>query len=399
MQRASQEIVVVGGGVMGAWAAARCAAKGTSVALVEQFNRGNSQGSSHGDGRIWRKAYDEDLYVDMMELSLELWGKLDGVMAETGMLAFADSRSRDVLDRLCDLFRRRNVSHDLLDATAARARFPQFGGVPECDAVFLEAAGVIYATRAVEATWRLAEELGVKTFEGQRIRAVDGTTLTTPDYTFEASKAAIFAPGAWLSPLSKRLFNFEIPTRVTAECVSYHRPADASYSVANGMPVFTMRIDNGLGPFGYYGIPAIDIPGVKVSAHHCGPVLDSNQLSGAANLPDRDENVLDANSRLVRTFWGPDRLDPTPFYTQRCLYTATPDHDYVLGRLPSNPKIILAGGGSGHAFKMGPAIGEALACLALNEPTPFDISQFKPDRPALVNARGHFPVPQPAYCK
>lgn len=58
-------------------------------------------------------------------------------------------------------------------------------------------------------------------------------------------------------------------------------------------------------------------------------------------------------------------LEPEPFLSQNCLYTSTPDHDYILDRVPGFDAVVLAGGGSGHAFKMGPAIGELCACLAL----------------------------------
>eukprot|EP00929_Paragymnodinium_shiwhaense_P011190 TRINITY_DN11666_c0_g1_i4.p1 TRINITY_DN11666_c0_g1~~TRINITY_DN11666_c0_g1_i4.p1 ORF type:complete len:123 (+),score=10.90 TRINITY_DN11666_c0_g1_i4:203-571(+) len=66
----------------------------------------------------------------------------------------------------------------------------------------------------------------------------------------------------------------------------------------------------------------------------------------------------------------------------------TPDSDYVLGPARGFDGVFLAGGGSGHAFKMGPAIGEAMASLALGESPPFDLAQFSPDRPALAADQG-----------
>lgn len=361
---------------MGAWAALRCAARGASVGLVEQFSRGHCFGSSHGDGRIWRKAYDEDLYVDMMELSLKLWP--EDVMKKTGLLCFED-KGKDVLKSLVSLFERRGLAHQEMEPGQVRSRFPdQFGGTPEdVRAVYLDEAGVLYADRAMMETWRRAEELGVETFENCPVLRVEDNTVVCEKGAFYGKKI-ILAPGAWLTKVAEEICGIEISTKITAECVSYHAPENDKYDVEH-MPVFMMRVDNGLGPHGYYGLPRIEVPGVKISAHHCGTVVDHGRVQMPTEA--KDETICASHARLVERFWPGGRLDPQPLRTQRCLYTTTPDHDYVLGDVGND--IILAGGGSGHAFKMGPAIGDALACLALREEPPFDISQFSPRRPAL----------------
>ena len=91
--------------------------------------------------------------------------------------------------------------------------------------------------------------------------------------------------------------------------------------------------------------------------------------------------VVASTSSLVQSMFP--HVEPTPFETQSCLYTSTPDHDYVLGHLPSSRRIVLAGGGSGHAFKMGPAIGDFCAALALAEEPPLGgrpLSRFEVGR-------------------
>ena len=91
--------------------------------------------------------------------------------------------------------------------------------------------------------------------------------------------------------------------------------------------------------------------------------------------------IVDANKRFVEAFFP--HLDPAPFLNDHCLYTSTPDLDYVIDAVPGFPNVVLAGGGSGHAFKMGPAIGAAAAALALGLDHPFDLARFKIDRPGL----------------
>lgn len=154
--------------------------------------------------------------------------------------------------------------------------------------------------------------------------------------------------------------------------------------------VFLPDDDNRLGPFGYYGLPMIDLPGIKASAHYCGPAVDPSHrplaAGGTARLSDEAEAeaaarvqavVRETTRYIAATF---PHVEHTPFVTQSCLYTSTPDHDYIISRVPGRPNIVLAGGGSGHAFKMGPAIGEAAAALALRDLPPFDLERFQVGR-------------------
>ena len=153
--------------------------------------------------------------------------------------------------------------------------------------------------------------------------------------------------------------------------MSYHAPLDDSaeashkLSVAGKMPVFVADVDNDVGEMdlGYYGLPIVDVPGVKVSAHHAGAHLPEGPsmrpLSAGgeahenrASVDERREEaaaettdaVLASNMRFINRFW-PGMLEVEPIKSQSCLYTATPDHDYILGPVPGKPGIFLAGGG------------------------------------------------------
>ena len=138
----------------------------------------------------------------------------------------------------------------------------------------------------MEATWGYAEHLGVTTVEHSPLTAVreeeGGVRVEASDgRSFLATSGLVLAPGAWLSSSAKALFGLHIPTRVSAETVCYFAPkvkseggaaaVDHSYE---SMPVFCSAHDNGLGAFGYYGLPMIDVPGIKASAHYCGPTVD-----------------------------------------------------------------------------------------------------------------------------
>ena len=425
------DVCVVGGGVMGSWAAARAAERGASVALLEQYEPASTHGSSHGDGRIFRFAYEEAVYVDMMELSLKYWKELQAsesepLLATTGGLNIAPRGSAVHLERLAQTYDARGLDYERLSAAAVFARFPQYQPAEHLEALFQPDYGVLFASKATRATWERARRSGARVATGARVERLcadgDAGALRIEYSTAEGgmgavrSKALVLAPGAWLSGACRTLLGVEIPTRVTAETVSYYAPrspGDASLRDHSyrSMPVACLDDDNGLGQYGYYCLPAIDVPGVKISAHYCGPEI-ADPSARATALAATNGNGLDAlaasagavadggeariravsasNARCAETLFS--SLDASrAIIEQSCLYTSTADHDYVLSRAPRSARIahggptaprnvVLAGGGSGHAFKMGPAIGECAACLALGEPPPLDIARFDAER-------------------
>lgn len=438
---ATYDVVVLGGGVIGAWTAVMAAKRGASVALAEQFAApAHEKGSSHGDGRIFRLAYEEDHYVDMMLHALPLWHELqdfagEPMFATTGGLNTArrGAGSPRGLARLQALYARRGIAHELLGGAEARERFPQFHLSDDTDALYQKDFGVLFASPSVEAAWRWAEALGATTHTGWRAAMLradgDGgaTAIESDDGRVLRGKSVVVAPGAWLSSLSSRLFGLDVPTDVSAEVVSYFAPRTAAqpdHSYAS-MPVLLPDVDNGLGDLGYYCLPMITTPGIKVSAHHCGPIVDPDRRPASAGGGNSDGSscggssgggeaacgaseeaaaaervaaIVASNARLVADAFP--HVEPAPFLSQSCLYTTTPDHDYVLDLVPpptfasmkrslstsSWGRVVLAGGGSGHAFKMAPAIGECAAALALGTQPPLDVKPFELGR--LLGERG-----------
>ncbi len=162
------------------------------------------------------------------------------------------------------------------------------------------------------------------------------------------------------------------------------------------MPVFISYMHTGITDYGYYGLPQIEVPGVKVSAHYGGPIVDPVQRPRSAGghgagedveraAADRIAEIVDANKRFIAATFP--HLEPEPFSSQNCLYTRTADHDYIIGPAPGFRAVTLAGGGSGHAFKMGPAIGELCAAAALGEEPPLPVGEkFHVER--LLSASG-----------
>ena len=394
------DVLVVGGGIMGVWAAIHARKRGATVALADQFAPTHEHGSSHGDGRIYRFAYTEDLYVDMMEHSLPLWLELQAhagepLLQKTGGLNMASINGGRLNDQ-ASLYERRGIPYERLSARASNERFPQIRLSPGDEALYQADFGVLFASKCVAAAWDYATALGVTTMtpfrastlkaHGSNVHAVDGV-----DGEAILARSVVFAPGAWISGLAADLLQLRIPTHVSAETVCYYAPKDGAPDHSyRSMPCFIPEYSNGLGNFGYYGLPMIDIPGIKASAHYAGPVIHPDRrprsaggMGSCAGAVDAAEDaaaaakvaaVIESTNRLIADKFP--HVESEPFQTQSCLYTTTPDHDYILSDVPTIERVVVAGGGSGHAFKMAPAIGEASAALALGEPPPFSLEQF-----------------------
>ena len=323
------DVIVVGGGVMGVWSAIAAKRHGSHVCLLEQYDAGHRHGSSHGDGRIYRFAYQEELYVDMMNVSLVDWRALDGfaggVLAETGGVSLyggetnANYDSHGSRESLAALYAKKGLAHETLGADDLERRFPQFRPADRATlALFQPNFGVLFASPAVKSAWRYAATLGVRASPWTpvaRVASTDGgAAVTTRDGRVFRAGAVVVAPGAWLTARSREWFGLDIPTEITAETVSYFAPRDAD-AVPHGyaaMPVFISDVDNGLGPYGYYGLPIVDVPGVKVSAHHVGFELavDGSEdrplaVNGNGSTPDREAAAADRSAarRPCRAFW------------------------------------------------------------------------------------------------
>ena len=157
-QPVQYDVVVVGGGVMGVWAAIAAARQNRAVCLVEKYREGHARGSSHGDGRIYRFAYADEIYVDMMYLSLSYWGELNDatskVLAHTGGVSLYSGQggnydSHGGLDDLTKIYKKRGLAHEKLSRKKLKERFPQFSAPKNTTALYQPDFGVLFADVAI----------------------------------------------------------------------------------------------------------------------------------------------------------------------------------------------------------------------------------------------------------
>ena len=372
-------IVVVGAGAFGGWTALALRRRGAHVTLIDAWGIGHPRASSGGASRVIRAAYgSRPIYTKMTLRALELWRAHDPrrrLLRETGVLwlfgeddEFGHTSARVLHDH--------GVRMDVLPLAEAVRRFPQvdFDGVEtpfwEPDAGYLLARraceDVVEGLREVGGEYRQAAVPAPLAVDGcalQRLALADGTSLE--------ADAFVFACGPWLA----WLFPDVVGTAITTSRQEVHyfgtAPGDARFTVRE-LPVW-MDFAAGSRAGQVYGIPADGASGFKVADDTPGPPFDPT--SGQRIVSP--ESVEKARAFLSRRF--PDLADAPLIASEVCQYENTPDAHLVVDRHPRSTNVWIVGGGSGHGFKMGPAIGEMMASLLLDEETPdpqFSLSRF-----------------------
>ena len=351
------DVAVIGAGVFGAWTAYQLNRAGLSVLLLDAYGPGNSRASSGGESRIMRLGYGPDeIYTRSAQRSLKLWQELFESFAspaplfqQTGVLWLArehDAYSEATLKTL----RTVGARCERLDHAELSARFPQLNfdgiawGIIEPD------AGVLLARRAVRAVAMKAQANGVDYLE-EAIASpvVDHNLRTTSGKTIKA-RQLVFACGPWLPKLFPDLLGELI--YVTRQEVFFFgvRPGDDLFKP----PRLPAWIDfNDL----VYGLPNLDGRGCKIAIDAHGPEFD----------PDHGERIVSRKlTHAVREYVArrlPSLADAPVTETRVCQYENTSNGDFLIDRHPDLENVWLVGGGSGHGFKHGPAVGEYVAAM------------------------------------
>lgn len=381
------DVIVIGLGGMGSAIAYHLARRGRQVLGLDRFTPPHGFGSSHGRSRIIRKAYYEDpVYVPLVLRAYELWRALEQdfgetLLVQTGGLMIGRPESRLVAGTLASA-QQHGLPCQVLSAEDMRRRFPAFRLGSDQVAVHEEAAAVLFPERCVEAHLRLGRRAGaelrfdepVETWEA----GASSVSVRTASGRYEAQRL-VLAAGPW----NPDLLGPELPLVVERKVSFWFRPAAQPEWFEEGFPVFLWELDDGRM---LYGLPGLQGEGVKVAFHYGGETGHPDRLPRDVR-PDEVEALREV---LRHRLPG---LDGEPLRAATCLYTNTPDRHFVLGVHPAHPAVVVAGGGSGHAFKFCPAIGEAVADLVEGKKRP-DLAPFDPRR---LSKRRRVAIPEAQY--
>jgi sarcosine oxidase len=257
------------------------------------------------------------------------------------------------------------LAHEVLDAGALMRRFPAFRVPAGHVGVFQADGGFLRAEQAIHAQLALARDAGAQLRVGEDVIAVEprgaGVRVVTRNGVVDAG-CAIVTAGPWVKSV---LPGLPAPIRVTRQVLGWFEPRDRALFAPGRFPVFLLQNEDGI----FYGFPD-DGTGVKVAKHH--------HADETVDPDGCDRAVSAADQTMIRAVLAAHlpAADGRLLAATTCLYTMTPDGDFVLDRLPGHEAIIVASPCSGHGFKFAPVIGEILADLALSGATRHDISRF-----------------------
>jgi sarcosine oxidase len=364
------DVVIVGGGIMGTAAARALSSRGRVVVLLERFTFGHANGSSGGATRNFRLTYHDPIYVRMARETLERWRLLESdsgleLLRVVGGLDVgeATATSAAALEGAGESFERPS-------AAEVAERWPVLRFDEGSAFLYQPEGAIIRSDEALGALVRLARAAGAELRERTVIDALrpagEGVEVVTSDGEVIRAPAAIVAAGAWAGQLLSGA-GIDLPLRPTLE-QSTHLDADGE-----GSSIPTI-IDWDAAPRRPpYLVPNPFRPGeIKVGAHLSGPSVDPDSRSFEPDA-DREAWIVDWTAKRLSS---PARL----LRTETCLYTTTPDEDFVIDRIGP---LVVASPCTGHGFKFAPLIGEGLADLAIGEQPPIPLDRFRADRPAL----------------
>lgn len=350
------DTVVIGAGVFGAWTAYRLRESGQAVEQRDGYGPANSRASSGGESRIIRMGYGADeVYTRWAARSLALWQDFfrqagRPLFRRTGVLWLAWADDPYTLATLQTLAKV-GVKFERLTPVELEGRFPQFALGPEVWGVFEPDSGVILARSAVREVIREAVGPGV-TYLPESVVAPDGRGRLDSVRTQSGRKLAaenfVFACGPWLPKIFPRLLGQWIrPTR--QEVFFFGVKAGDRRFAPPDMPAWVDFMEL------VYGVPDLEGRGFKFAIDAHGPPFDPDSGERQATA----EGLSSAREHLARLL--PGLRDAPVIETRVCQYENTPNGDFLIDRHPDFENVWLIGGGSGHGFKHGPALGEYVA--------------------------------------
>jgi monomeric sarcosine oxidase len=357
-------VAVVGAGAFGGWTALQLLRRGTRVTLVDAWGPGNSRASSGGETRVIRGTYGPNQpYTKMAARALQLWKEHEQLWGRqflypTGVLWLAaadDQFERGSLPML----REAGIPYAELSAEEIGQRWPQIGlegirwGIYEPESGFLKARAACQAV--LEGFLREGGEYKQAAVVAPDLEDGELQSLPLSDVSKIVADRYVFACGPWLGKLfPKAIGDLIRPTK--QDVFFFGTPAGDDRFSERNLPVWADHRDRFI-----YGIPGNEGRGFKIADDTRGVDFD----------PTTGERVVDAEGlKAMREYLGfrfPALKDAPLLESRVCQYENTPDDHFLVDRHPASENIWLVGGGSGHGFKHGPALGEMVAELVLED--------------------------------
>jgi sarcosine oxidase len=370
----SYDIILAGLGAVGSSTAVHLSGRGLRVLGLDRFHPPHTMGSSHGGSRVIREtAFEHPRYVPLARRAYENWRRLEAatetsLLHITGVLYLGPPDGSIVAGTLASA-RQHGINHEVLDAAALARRYPALHELSAAIGVFEPGAGWLDPEGALSAALRYASARGVELQFDEPITrweaAGDGVRVTTTRGTYEASRL-LLAAGAWMPQL----------LGVAGQGLSVERQVQHWFepvsSAGATLPVFIRQTAEAV----CYALPpAARADGaIKVAVHHDGAPTTPESVERDV-APDEVAAARRLLQRYAPALAGPHRASAV------CLYTNSPDGQFVIDRHPDHRSVVVASPCSGFGFKFASAVGEILAGLLLDGPAgDLDLAPFRMGR-------------------
>lgn len=382
------DAIVIGAGIMGSCTANELSKRGSKVLLLEQFDLLHHRGSSHGESRTIRATYPEPYYTSMVLESTRLWEEAEeeiGYRVYTKTPQFdmgpTDNKSLQSVIENCKL---NSITHQVLNPQQVTEKFSGTIDMPhDWIGLSTELGGILKPTKSVSMFQTLAIRRGAVVRDNMEVREIikdeekGGVWVCTSNGERYWGSKCVVTVGAWMRKLVKTVTGLELPIQPLHTTIAYWKikPGFEGYfSPESGFPTFAIYGD----PY-IYGTPMSEFPGLIKVAVHGGYPCDPDNRSWTTDMGYLGDAV---GPWVEGRFSGRVQSD-MPVMVQACMYSMTPDGDFVIDFLGGEfgRDVVVAGGFSGHGFKMGPVVGRIVADLVLNgQAQGVDLSHFRLDR-------------------
>lgn len=358
--RKTYDAAVIGAGVFGSWTALQLRRAGRTVLLCDAYGPANARASSGGESRLIRMGYGADeIFTRWSWRSLAMWKELftltnQPLFRETGILwMFGDDAAAAHAQKTRETLQHTGIPHEVIARADLEKRWPQINFGEATWGLLETRSGVLLARRAVAAVVEAAVADGVEylqaAVEAPRGSRRTATVKTSKDEQISAGEF-VFCCGPWMGKVFPDLLGNRIfVTR--QEVFFFGVPPGETRFAPPKMPGWLYLADL------FYGMPDLESRGFKIAHDKHGPACD----------PDSQERVPTAEAVATARTYLERRFPPlanAPLVEARvCQYENSSNGDFLVDRHPEFENVWLVGGGSGHGFKHGPAMGEHVAAV------------------------------------
>ncbi|WP_226638835.1 N-methyl-L-tryptophan oxidase [Priestia flexa] len=369
------DVIVVGAGSMGMAAGYFLAKKGQRVLLIDAFDPPHTSGSHHGETRIIRYAYGEgEEYVPLALRAKELWEELEkesgrSFFLKTGVLSVGEETS-SFIQTVISSAKTYSLPLEVLNAVEIHTRFPGITVPDSFIGCFEPTSGVLKCEDAIRTYKEFALKYGAELLTNHPVKGIkvteDSVKVHTGDNVYEG-KRLVLSAGAWSKELLAKL-GLNLPATPIRKTFAWFE-ADEKFYGEGKFPAFSFDTKSGM----YYGFPSIDGAGLKLGRHD-GIQQAQNPNEEMAPFNDGDRAELENLLRSYMPQVGKLKFGKT------CMYTMTPDENFIIDMHPLYKNVVFAAGFSGHGFKFSSAVGEVISDLLTTGKAPYDLSLFSASR-------------------